>query len=97
MMIVGSCIIELHLPSVHSLKEKRGLLKSLLAQVQKKFNVAAAEVGLHDVWQSSTIGLAVVSTSATHAEQMLETIAQWIEQTRPDLDVLDHQIETIHL
>lgn len=96
-MIVGSCIIELHLPRVHSLKEKRGILKSLLAQIQKKFNVAAAEVGLHDVWQSSTIGLAVVSTSSVHAEQMLDTIAQWVETTRPDLEVLDHQIETFHI
>ncbi len=97
MMIVGTCLIELHLPMVHSLKEKRGILKSLIAQVQKKFNAAIAEVGLHDVWQSATLGISVVSTTAAHAEQMLETIAIWIEHTRPDLEVIDHRIETITL
>ena len=96
-MIVGTCLIELHLPGVHSLKEKRGILKSLIAQIGKKFNAAVAEVGLHDVWQSSTIGVAVVSTNAGHAEAMLETIARWIEQHRPDLDIMDYRIETIRL
>jgi hypothetical protein len=96
-MIVGTCLIEMHLPGVRSLKEKRGILKSLLAQIQKKFNVAAAEVDLHDVWQSSTLGLAVVSTTADHAENMLENIATWIQANRPDLDVIDHRIEVVRI
>ncbi|MFP4323272.1 MAG: DUF503 domain-containing protein [Anaerolineales bacterium] len=96
-MVVGTAILELHLPGVHSLKEKRGRLKSLMAQVQKKFNVSTAEVGLHDVWQSATIGLCVVSTQRNHAEGMLENIIDWIEHHRPDLDVIEERIETIHL
>jgi uncharacterized protein YlxP (DUF503 family) len=96
-MIVGTCLIEVNLHGVRSLKEKRGILKSLLAQTQKKFNVAAAEVGLHDVWQSATLGLAVVSTTAAHAEAMLESIVQWMQTNRPDLDFIDYQIEALRL
>ncbi|KAB2902516.1 MAG: DUF503 domain-containing protein [Anaerolineae bacterium] len=96
-MIVGTCSIELHLPGVQSLKEKRSIVKSLIAQIQKKFNAAAAEVGFHDVWQSSTIGVAVVSTHAVHANQWLENIVDWIEHYRPDVDVIEHNIETIRL
>lgn len=96
-MIVGTCSIELHLPGVQSLKEKRGILKSLMAQIKKKFNASVAEVGLHDVWQSATIGIAVVSTTGIHASQMLENIVEWIETYRPDIDVMEHMIETIHL
>ncbi|NJL93488.1 MAG: DUF503 domain-containing protein [Anaerolineae bacterium] len=96
-MIIGAARIELNLPGVRSLKEKRGILKSINAQIQKKFNAAAAEVDLHDAWQSATIGISVVSTSASHAEAMLDAIAGWIERNRPDVDVVDHAVETIAL
>lgn len=94
-MIIGFSTLELHLPGVGSLKEKRGILKSLMAQIRKKFNVAVAEVDLHDVWQSGSIGLSVVSTSASHAETMLENIAGWIETYRPDIDIIEQRIETL--
>ena len=96
-MIVGACTIELNLPGVRSLKEKRGAIKSLIAQIHKKFRVSAAEVGLHDVWQSASIGVAVVSTNRGHAEEVLDNVAAWIERHRPDIDLIDHSIETITL
>jgi uncharacterized protein YlxP (DUF503 family) len=95
-MVVGTCQIELTLPGVSSLKEKRGILKGLLAQVTKKFHLSAAEVGLNDVWQSSTIGLAVVSNSAIHAEGVLENAVRWIEEYRPDVMVVDYYVECVH-
>lgn len=87
--------MHLHLPGVASLKEKRSILKSLKARLHKEFNVAVSEVELHDAWQSAVLGMAVVSTTAVHAEQMLETILGWIEHNRPDLEVIDHQMEVI--
>lgn len=96
-MIVSTCQIELTLPGVSSLKEKRGILKSLLAQTMKKFRVSAAEVYLHDVWQSSTIGLAVVSTSAVHGEGVLENVVRWMEDTHPEVMVVDYALESLHL
>lgn len=96
-MIVGACSIDLHLPGVRSLKEKRSIVKSLNAQIQKKFNAAVAEVDLHDVWQSAVIGISVVSTSAAHAEEMLDNIASWIEHNRPDLEIIEHTVETLNI
>ena len=96
-MVIGICRLELDLHGVQSLKAKRSLLKSLMAQVKKKFNVAIAEVDLHDLWQSSTLGLSVVSTDAGHAEAMLENVVHWIETYRPDVFILDHYIETVRL
>lgn len=96
-MIIGASTLELHLPGVRSLKEKRSILKSLIAQIQKKFNAAVAEVDLHDVWQSATLGVSVVSTNAGHAEEMLDNIARWIEHNRPDLDLIEHSVETIRI
>jgi uncharacterized protein YlxP (DUF503 family) len=94
-MVIGACTIELDLPGLGSLKEKRGLLKSLLARLHKEFNVTAAEVDLHDVWQSSTIGIATVSTSAVHAQNLLNNVVRWLEINRPDLEVVDHYVELI--
>jgi uncharacterized protein YlxP (DUF503 family) len=94
-MVIGACTIELDLPGLGSLKEKRGLLKSLLARLHKEFNVTAAEVDLHDAWQSTTIGVVTVSTSAVHAQNLLNNVVRWLETTRPDLEVVDHYVELI--
>ncbi len=96
-MVIGSCTLELDLPGIQSLKEKRSCIKSLLARVHREFNVSAAEVGLHDAWQSATVGMAVVSTNAGHAEQMLETILGWIERNRPDITIIDAAIEVVRV
>lgn len=92
-MIIGVCTIELNLPGVMSLKEKRGRLKSLKNRISRQFNVSIAEVALHDAWQSASLGMAVVSTAQSHAEAVLDGVVQWIEQHRPDLDVISHTID----
>jgi uncharacterized protein len=94
-MVIGSSVIELDLPGINSLKEKRSVLKGLIARVHKQFNVSCAEVGFHDVWQSSALGVAVCSTSAVHAQNVLENVVTWIEMNRPDLMVVDHSVEII--
>lgn len=92
-MIIGVCTIELHLPGVASLKEKRSRIKSLKNRLGKTFNISVAEVALHDVWQSATLGAAVVSTAPSHAEAVLDGVVNWIETHRPDLDVIDYGID----
>ena len=94
-MFIGACLIELNLPGLGSLKEKRSVLKSLIARIHKEFNVTAAEVDLHDAWQATTLGVAVVTTSAVHAQNLLNNLVGWIEDYRPDLEVVDHYVELI--
>ena len=57
-MIIVAATIDLDLPGVASLKEKRGILKSLIARLHKTFDIAAAEVDYHDAWQSAMLGVA---------------------------------------
>jgi len=96
-MVIGICTLELYLPGMNSLKDKRSVIKSVTARLNREFNVSAAEVGLNDVWQSSTVGVAVVTTAAAHAEQMLENVVSWLERHRPDVEIVDYRIETVHL
>jgi uncharacterized protein YlxP (DUF503 family) len=81
-MVIGSSVIELDLPGIGSLKEKRSVLKGLIARVHKQFNVSCAEV-------------AVVTTTAAHADQVLQNVVTWIEHNRPDVTVVDHSVEIL--
>jgi hypothetical protein len=92
-MIIGACSLRLHLPGCASLKAKRGQLKPLLAGLRREFNVAAAEIALQDVWQSAEIAVVTVSNDAAHVQAQLETIVAWVEHNRPDVEVVDTQIE----
>lgn len=94
-MIIAACTLELHLPDAASLKDKRSVVKSLLARLHNTFNVAAAEVDHLDLWQSSVIGLAVVSNSSPHAQQMINTILDWIETHYPNVFIIRHDTRLV--
>jgi len=94
-MFIGVCSIDLRLPGNSSLKDKRRVLKSVIARIHNQFNVAVAEVGCHDSWTVSTLGVACISTSAAHAHEILEHIVTWIESNRLDLTILDYNIEIL--
>ncbi|MGE0540376.1 MAG: DUF503 domain-containing protein [Dehalococcoidia bacterium] len=93
MMIVGTLLLELRLPGNHSLKGKRQVVKSLIARLHNRYNVAAAEVDTNDRWQVATIGVACVSNSAPHAREILENVIGFVEADRLDLEVVDTVIE----
>lgn len=94
-MIVGICRIQLHLPGNGSLKGKRGRLRPLLNDLRKEFNLATAEVGNQDLWQSAIIGLVTVANDPGHAHAVLEGAVHWIETHRPDIHVVDWEIEVL--
>lgn len=85
--------MRLHLAGCQSLKSKRGRLKPLLARLHREFNVAAAEVGLQDVWQSADIAVVTVANEAAPVEAQLGQIVKWVERSWPELEVVDVQIE----
>lgn len=94
-MNVVALALELHLPGCASLKEKRGRLKPLLAALHREFNVSAAEIDRQDAHQEAVIACVVVSNSNRHGEELLSGIPSWVEQLRPDLQVVDHQLTVL--
>ncbi len=54
-MHIGVCKIKLYLPESQSLKDKRRVLKSLIARLKNRFNVAIAEVEAQDIHQSAVL------------------------------------------
>ena len=92
-MRVGVSQITLRLPGCHSLKEKRQVLQSLMARVRNQFQVAIAEVEEQDNWHTAILGISCVSNSSQHLESVLAHVQRYIEETRPDLIVVDTQSE----
>lgn len=90
---IATCIIELNLSGVRSLKEKRRILKSILSRLPRQFNVAVAEIDKQDVWQTAVIGLVTVGNDTAYLHGLLEKSVAWIEQTRPDVPVDAYTIE----
>ncbi len=95
-MIVGVSQVTLHLPDSHSLKEKRQIIKSLMARVRNQFEVAIAEVEEHDRWQIAKLGISCVSNSSQHAGEILARVRRFIEETRPDIMVTEYEIEIMN-
>lgn len=92
-MHIGVCTIELRLPGNGSLKGKRSVIKSIVTRVGREFNVSIAEVDAQNLWQRAVLGVACVSNSSTYAHGQLERVVQWIEANRPDVELLEYQIE----
>ena len=78
-MIIGTGKIYLYANWVHSLKEKRMILRSTIAKVKNKFNVSIAEVENQDLHQSIVIGIACVSNDTKHANSMIQNVLNFIE------------------
>lgn len=72
-------LVELHLPDVGSLKDKRHVLKGLKAKVRARFEVSVAEVDHQDVWQRATLAVAYVSADARHANTVISKAMDFIE------------------
>ncbi len=78
-MIVGTGCVTLYAPWVHSLKEKRMVVKSLLTKVRSRFNVSAIEAAEQDVHQTIVLGFACAAGSTALADSTLDHLLSFLE------------------
>lgn len=64
---------------VHSLKEKRMVVKSILQKLKNKFNISAAEIENQDIHQTITIGIAGICGNTAQLDSTMEHIITFIE------------------
>jgi uncharacterized protein YlxP (DUF503 family) len=95
-MHIGLLTLHIEIPGCASLKEKRSRLKPLLARLHREFDVSAAEVGQMDAWQSAVLACALVSNDAAYAQRALQTVATWVEEYWPDVELVEDHIEVLH-
>ena len=80
-MEIAVMTFRLRAPWVHSLKEKRMLVKSLVAQLQNRFHVSAAEVDEQDTHQIAVIGVAAIVPHHAMADSLMEDISAFVESS----------------
>ena len=78
-MNIAAMTFRLRAPWVHSLKEKRMIVKSLTAQLQNRFHVSAAETDEQDTHQILVIGVAAVVPHSALADSLMEEISRFVE------------------
>jgi uncharacterized protein YlxP (DUF503 family) len=60
-MWIGWLEFDVLLGDVHSLKQKRSVVRPLVAELQRRFAVSAAETGSHELHRRAGVGIAAVS------------------------------------
>ncbi len=87
-MYVGALTLDVLLGDVRSLKQKRSVVRPLIADVHRRFpGVAVGETGHLDLHRRAEIGVAVVSSTATNAREVLEACERFVAG-RPEIELL---------
>ena len=93
-MFVGVLRLQLQIVGARSLKDKRGVVRSLKERAQARLRVSAAEIGDLDNPRHATLGFAVVSNSAAVCDEVLANVAN-MASTLPDAILADRATEII--
>ena len=79
-MRVATIIFTLRAPWVHSLKEKRMIVKSIVGKLQNKFHLSAAEIDEQDTHQTIVIGVAAIVPNNAFADSLMDRISMFVEE-----------------
>ncbi len=79
-MVIGCIRMRLLLHGCFSLKEKRRILKKIVSLTKNQYNVAVAEIGDNNLWQSAEIGLVTVSNDRRHLNSVVDHILNYIDR-----------------
>ena len=93
-MNIAAMTFRLYAPWVHSLKEKRMIVKSLTAKLRNKYNVSAAEIAEQDTHQIVVIGVAAVVPDNAFADSLTDEISGFIDAST-DAEILDETREVL--
>jgi hypothetical protein len=86
-MVLGSLVVDVLLGDVHSLKEKRSVVRPIVAELRRRFDVSAAETGAHDLHRRAELAVALVSSTHAHAVEVLGSCERFLA-ARPEIEVL---------
>lgn len=86
-MYVGTLSFDLLLGDVRSLKQKRSVVRPIIAELHRKHGVSVAETGEQDLYRRATIGLAAVSSDAGHLTDVLDRCER-LTAARPEVELL---------
>ena len=87
-MWIGWIEFDILLGDVRSLKEKRSIIRPLIAELSRRTECAAAEVGAQDLHRRTEIGVSIVATHASHVRDVLDQAERTLSEQHPEITVL---------
>ena len=95
-MVVGAAVVELRIRGAQSLKQKRGVVRSVVQRVRSRFNLSVAEVGGQDTWQRAVLAFAAAGEEPVRVRSLLRDAVDFVEQTHL-AELRDSDIEILRL
>jgi uncharacterized protein YlxP (DUF503 family) len=86
-MWIGWLEFDVLLGDVRSLKQKRSVIRPVVAELQRKLSVSAAETGSQDLYRRAGIGVAMASADRRHAVEVLDA-AERMVAAHPEFELL---------
>jgi uncharacterized protein YlxP (DUF503 family) len=90
-MYVGALELDVLFGDVHSLKEKRSLVRPVVAELRRRFDVAVAEAGHLDLHRRSLVGVSCVGADHDHVMAVLDRCERFVA-ARPEFELLSARL-----
>ncbi len=84
---IGWLEAELLLGDVHTLKQKRSVVRPVVHELRRQLDVSAAEVGHVDLYRRTRVAVSLVSGDRSHVEEVLDR-AERMLAGRPEAELL---------
>jgi uncharacterized protein len=94
-MWIGWIEFDILLGDVQSLKEKRSVVRPLIAEVKRRFEVSVAEVGDHDQYRRTRLGVGLVAADRQHLVEVLAAVERLVA-ARPEIELLSARQRELH-
>jgi len=98
-VVAGVAVVELRVHESRSLKQKRGVLRSISSRVRNRFNVSVAEVAGQGTWQRAVLGISTCGAEPKVVRQVLEKVMDHVESlglaevVNSDIEILSLPLE----
>ena len=94
-MWIGWIEFDILLGDVHSLKGKRSVVRPLLAELRRRFDISVAEVGDHDQYRRTKVGVCLVAADRAHLVEVLDAVDRFVA-VRPEIELLSARQRELH-
>ncbi|OFI38478.1 hypothetical protein BIU82_03905 [Arthrobacter sp. SW1] len=94
-MWIGWIEFDILLGDVHSLKEKRSVVRPLIAEIKRRFEVSVAETGTQEQHRRVLLGAALVSADHGHLVEVLDAVERLVAG-RPEIELLSARRRDLH-
>jgi len=90
-MPVKSVLVNLYLPTSHSLKNKRSIVQSIIKKLRNHYNASVAEISGLDKWQYAGVGISVISNDPIVVDKTHSGVITFIETNYTDVQIIGIQ------